>query len=91
MTLLLKTMRPIEDPNRPRWKKNLVLPIPVGSVVKFVKTTIVAYTLDCIYHNSQKRMNIGPCRTITIEYEGKEIETGICMEDAVKYFIEFSF
>jgi len=94
MILLLRTTQEIKNPYRPRYgrEKEKSYPVPVGSIVKFVGTTIEAHTLDCYYHNRKRTIyNIGPCRLITIEFEEKEYLTNICMEDAVQYFIEYVF
>jgi hypothetical protein len=92
MTLLLITTQQMKNPYRTRYGKEQCYPIPIGSIVKFVGTTIEAHTLDCYYHNKKPlRYNIGPCRLITIEFEKKEYPTHVCMEDAVLHFIEYSF
>lgn len=94
MTPLLRTTKQIKNPYRPRQAGGLEksYPIPVGSIVKFVGTTIEAHTLDCYYHNKKSIVyNLGPCRLITIEFEGKEYLTNVCMEDAVQYFVEYVF
>lgn len=58
--------------------------IPVGSIVRFVSTckpALVAHA-QCRYHGNGS----SKCRHLVINYDGLEIPTSVCMEDAAVYY-----
>jgi len=81
--LLLRTIAKFGFSDRP-W---ISTEIPVGVIVKFVRTIkpkISAHS-QCYYHGHGSNK----CRHIVIEWDGIEVPTSICMEDAaLHYFVE---
>lgn len=60
--------------------------IPVGSIVRFVKTIKPKSPghNQCKYHGNGSNK----CRHVVIEWEGMEIPTSVCMEDAARYYFK---
>lgn len=78
--LLLRTTAKFGFSDRPWTATN----VPVGSMVKFVKTIkpkSVAHC-QCRYHGNGSNK----CRHVVIDWEGIEIPTSICMEEAALYY-----
>ena len=80
--LYLKTIRTFGFSEQP-WK---LTDVPTGSLVKFVKSIKPRSPAhcQCRYHGNGSNK----CMHVVIEYNGRQIQTGICMEDAALiYFI----
>ncbi len=78
--LLLRTMAKFGYSKSP-WT---TVDIPIGTVVKFVKTSkpsLVAHA-QCRYHGNGSNQ----CRHIWIEWDGLVVPTSVCMEDAALYY-----
>lgn len=58
--------------------------IPIGAIVKFVKTVKPNSVAWCNYHGK----NSGLCRYICVEHNELIVQTNVCMEDAAKYYFE---
>lgn len=78
--LLMRTTAKFGFSDRP-WTST---DIPTGSLVRFVRTVkpkSPAHS-QCRYHGNGSNK----CRHIVIEWEGIEVPTSVCMEDAARYY-----